>query len=100
MERRRKQAAFVAINLRLPPSLHRRLVKAAGATRSLNTEILERLEGSFVLDEISSRHGISREATKKLIERGSLEELTRRVEKLEESVFDKQRQRVVLREDT
>jgi hypothetical protein len=53
-----------------------------------------------VLDEISSRHGISREATKKLIERGSLEELTRRVEKLEESVFDQQRPRVVLREDT
>ena len=43
--------ADVAINLRLPPELHRRLVKSAAARmprNSLNREILERLVASIV----------------------------------------------------
>ena len=48
MQKRAKQANFVALNLRLPPELHKELVKAAGKTRSLNAEILGRLQMSLL----------------------------------------------------
>jgi hypothetical protein len=47
MAKQAKHAAFVALNLRLPPDLHKRLREAAGTTRSLNAEILDRLQKSF-----------------------------------------------------
>lgn len=42
-----KQDDFVRITLRLPPELHGELTQAAGAVKSLNAEIIERLEDSF-----------------------------------------------------
>jgi Arc-like DNA binding domain len=51
MVRRPKQAKFVSLNLRLPPELHRELVKAAGSASSLNSEIIRRLQGSFDVAE-------------------------------------------------
>lgn len=50
MAKKAKQAAFVALNVRLPPDLHKRLREAAGTTRSLNAEILDRLQKSFEPD--------------------------------------------------
>ena len=47
MARRSKQANFVALNLRLPPDLHKKLVKSAGPTSSLNSEIIRRLQLSY-----------------------------------------------------
>ena len=54
MAKRAKQASFVALNVRLPPDLHTRLREAAGATRSLNSEILDRLQKSFEGDKQQS----------------------------------------------
>jgi len=50
MSRRAKQAGFIALNVRLPPNLHKSLRQAAGTTRSLNAEILDRLQRSFEPD--------------------------------------------------
>jgi hypothetical protein len=47
MARRAKQTDFVALNVRLPPELHKKLASATGSTRSLNSEIVERLQHSF-----------------------------------------------------
>lgn len=44
-----KQDDFIRLTLRLPPALHEMLVEAAGP-RSLNAEIIDRLESS-ILDE-------------------------------------------------
>ena len=44
-----KQDEYVRITLRLPPDLHARLLDSAGA-KSLNAEIVDRLEGSFEQD--------------------------------------------------
>jgi len=41
-----KQDDYVRITLRIPPDLHAKLVERAG-TKSLNAEILERLEASI-----------------------------------------------------
>jgi hypothetical protein len=51
MARRPRQADFVSLNLRLPPKLHKELVKAAGPASSLNSEILRRLQGSIDAEE-------------------------------------------------
>jgi Arc-like DNA binding domain len=115
MTRRAKQASFVALNLRLPPDLHQELVKAAGSTRSLNAEILERLQASFYpvkahplvegrivrapSPEARYRALIARklkqagETPKKSAEenRGELEALKRRVERLEKRLCDQKK---------
>lgn len=102
MSRRAKQTKFVALNLRLPPELHKELVKASGSTRSLNAEILGRLQRSFEPEEKVLVRDRTREAdlgvmikrlNKELAETKSklitastqsLEDLKRRVEKIEE----------------
>jgi hypothetical protein len=65
MARRSKQADFVSLNLRLPPELHKELVKAAGTLSSLNSEIIRRLQGNFDLD---ARDKESAQKVSKLLE--------------------------------
>ena len=109
MARRAKQTKFVALNLRLPPELHKELVEAAGNTRSLNAEILGRLKRSFepevkvlvpdrtrdtklttvikhINKELAEANKELAETKNKLIiaSTQSLEDLKRRVEKIEE----------------
>jgi hypothetical protein len=50
MAKRAKQAGFAALNVRLPPDLYKRLRQATGTTRSLNAEIIDRLQRSFDAD--------------------------------------------------
>jgi Na+/phosphate symporter len=82
MPRRSKQGDFVSLNLRLPPKLHKDLVKAAGASSSLNSEIIRRLQGSFDMSEALNR------LRKELDEKLSQELRNRRenVQRLEESI--------------
>jgi hypothetical protein len=96
MTKRAKQADFVALNLRLPPDLHGKLREAAGTTRSLNAEILERLQRSFETDvPWLTRYRDWRKEFIALAERRAEKELRRlaeRIDRLEGKLGEERRQ--------
>jgi hypothetical protein len=84
MARRPKQAGFVSLNLRLPPELHKTLVKAAGAASSLNSEIVRRLQGS--LDADANREA-AEQVTKMLADQKIGKRLRKEIVKLLQEVL-------------
>jgi hypothetical protein len=86
MARRSKQANFVSLNLRLPPDLHKKLVKAAGPTSSLNSEIIRRLQLTYDAPEMEQLKQEILAAGTKLTNdaRGMAEQQKRIIERLKE----------------
>jgi hypothetical protein len=89
MVKRAKQANFVALNIRLPPGLHTMLREAAGATRSLNTEILDRLQQSFDTHKPSVGWRAKVIASSERRTQENLKQLAKRIDELEKSLRGK-----------
>jgi hypothetical protein len=98
--RKAKQSAFLSLNLRLPPELHRKLVKSAGTTRSLNAEILDRLEKSLESEKTAKAQMRILGSWKRDLEQQrkafpsrveeKLDVIERRIDKLEQRLRDKE----------
>jgi hypothetical protein len=84
----------------LPPELHKKLVKAAGLTSSLNSEIIRRLQRSYDADELAEMTQIMEAARKQIVKEamGTVETQRRIQEQLVEVVKRVQEVEALVRE--